>query len=174
MWLGSITMATQLWMGFAYIYNTKKGQHHECCQNFSKLNKRLARKLCPIPKTAPFSKTRSQELGGITYAIALDLNMFYYTIRLDPDASKICTTILLWGKYSYLGLPLGVACFPVIFQAKESELIVTLEFVQRVAWMIILPCCEGSSSGCGIWAWKSMHTNLAFVSWKQITKVISL
>ena len=28
--------------------------------------------------------------------------MGYYTIRLDPDASKICTIILPWGKYSYL------------------------------------------------------------------------
>eukprot|EP00804_Cyclotella_cryptica_P004887 CCRYP_004939-RA/>CCRYP_004939-RA protein AED:0.40 eAED:0.34 QI:0/0/0/1/1/1/2/0/530 len=56
--------------------------------------------------------------------------MGYYTIRLDPDASKICTIIFPWGKYSYLRLPMGVACSPNIFQAKMSELMATLEFVR--------------------------------------------
>ena len=27
--------------------------------------------------------------------------MGYYTIRLDPEASEICTIIFPWGKYSY-------------------------------------------------------------------------
>ena len=56
--------------------------------------------------------------------------MGYYTIRLDPDASKICTIIMPWGKYSYLWLPMGVACSPDIFQAMMSELIATLEFMR--------------------------------------------
>jgi hypothetical protein len=34
--------------------------------------------------------------------------MGYYTIRLDPDASKICTIIFPWGKYSYKRLPMGI------------------------------------------------------------------
>ncbi len=36
-----------------------------------------------------------QEIKIFSYATALDLNMGYYTIRLDPDASKICTIISL-------------------------------------------------------------------------------
>ena len=56
--------------------------------------------------------------------------MGYYTIRLDPDASTICTIILPWGKYSYLRLPIGIACSPSIFQAKMPELMATLEFVR--------------------------------------------
>jgi hypothetical protein len=56
--------------------------------------------------------------------------MGYYTIRLDPDASKICTIIFPWGKYSYLRLPMGIAGSPDIFQAKMSELMVTLKFVK--------------------------------------------
>ena len=32
-----------------------------------------------------------QELEGFTFATSLDLNIGYYTISLDPDASKICT-----------------------------------------------------------------------------------
>jgi hypothetical protein len=34
------------------------------------------------------------------------------------------------GKFSYLQLPLGIACVPDIFHAKISKLMVTLEFMQ--------------------------------------------
>jgi hypothetical protein len=57
--------------------------------NVWEVNKRLIRKPFPIPKIS----TVLQELEGFTFATALDLNMGYYTIRLDPDASKICTII---------------------------------------------------------------------------------
>jgi hypothetical protein len=53
---------------------------------------------------------------------------------LDPDASKICTIIFPWGKYSYLRLQMGIAGSPDIFQAKMSELIVALKFV-KTYWM---------------------------------------
>jgi hypothetical protein len=65
--------------------------------NFWEINKRLVRKPFPIPKIS----TVLQELEGFTFATALDLNMGYYIIRLDPDASKICTIMFPWGKYSY-------------------------------------------------------------------------
>jgi hypothetical protein len=101
------------------------------------------RKPFPIPKIS----TVLQELEGFKYTTALDLNMGYYTIRLDTGASKICTIILLWGKYSYLRLPMGIVCSPDIFQAKMSEHMGTLEFIQtyvddllcitKVAWMTI-------------------------------------
>jgi len=71
-----------------------------------------------------------QELEGFMYATALDLNMGYYTIRLDPDASRICTNIFPWGKYSYKQLPIGIAGSPDIFQAKMSELMMALEYVE--------------------------------------------
>jgi hypothetical protein len=56
--------------------------------------------------------------------------MGYYTIRLDPDASKICTIIYPWGKYSYKRLPMGIAGSPDIFQGKMTELMESLEFVR--------------------------------------------
>ncbi len=80
----------------------------------------------PIPKIS----TVLQEIEGFSYAAALDLNMGYYTIRLDPDASKICTIIFPWGKYSYKRLPMGIAGSPDIFQGKMSELMESLEFVR--------------------------------------------
>ncbi len=103
----------------------KKDNTVRVVSNFREVNKRVVRKPFPIPKISPVL----QELEGFTYATALDLNMGYYTIRLDPDASKICTIILPWGKYSYLWLPMGVACSPNIFQARMSELMATLEFI---------------------------------------------
>ncbi len=56
--------------------------------------------------------------------------MGYYTIRLDPDASKIFTAIFPWGKYFYKRLPIGIAGSPDIFQEKMSELMESLEFVR--------------------------------------------
>ncbi len=58
---------------------------------FWEVNKRLVRKPFPIPKVS----TALQEIEGFSFATALDLNMGYYNIRLDPDASKICTIIFL-------------------------------------------------------------------------------
>jgi hypothetical protein len=71
-----------------------------------------------------------QELEGFTFATALDLNMSYYTIRLDPNASRICTVIFPWGKYSYKRLPMGIAGSPDIFQSKMLELMEDLKYVQ--------------------------------------------
>jgi hypothetical protein len=56
--------------------------------------------------------------------------MGYYTIRLDPDASKICTIIFLWGKYSYKILPMGIAGSPDIFQGKMLALMESLKYVR--------------------------------------------
>jgi hypothetical protein len=107
--------------------------------NFVKVNKRLIRKPFPIPKIS----TVLQELEGFTFATALDLNMGYYTIRLDPNASRICTVIFHWGKYSYKRLPMGIAGSPDIFQSKMSELMEDLEYVQ--AYLDNLLCISRSS-----------------------------
>ena len=95
--------------------------------DFREVNKRLVRKPFPIPKIS----TVLQEVEGFTYATSLDLNMGYYTIRLDPDASRICTIIFPWGKYSYKRLPMGVAGSPDIFQSKMSELMAALSSLGR-------------------------------------------
>jgi hypothetical protein len=85
----------------------------------------LIRKPFPIPKISMVL----QELEGFTFATALDLNMGYFTIRLDPNAFRICTVIFPWGKYSYKRLPMGIAGSPGIFQIKMSELMEDLEYV---------------------------------------------
>ncbi len=117
-------MAARIRMGFAFIYR-KQNQTVRFVSDFREVSKRIVRNPFPLPKISRVL----QELEGFMYATALDLNMGYYTIRLDPDSSKICTIIFPWGKYSYLRLPMGIACSPDIFQAKMSELMVALEFI---------------------------------------------
>jgi hypothetical protein len=69
--------------------------------------------------------------------------MGYYTIRLDPNASRICTAIFPWRKYYYRRLPMGIAGYPGIFQSKMSELMEDLEYVQ--AYLDDLLCISRSS-----------------------------
>ncbi len=90
------------------------------------VNKRIVRRPYPIPKIS----TTLQELEGFTYATALDLNMGYYTIRLDPRAVEMFTIIFPWGKYSYLRLPMGYAGSADIFQAEMMDLMESLEYVR--------------------------------------------
>ncbi len=71
----------------------KKDSTVRTISDFRQLNKRIVRKPYPIPKIS----TILQELEGFTYATALDLNMGYYTIRLDPTATEMCTIILTLG-----------------------------------------------------------------------------
>ena len=86
----------------------------------------MIRKPYPLPKISEVL----QELEGLSYATALDLKMGYYTLRLDPDAQRLCTIITPWGKYKYLRLHVGVKCAPDIFQDRMSDLMAHLQFVK--------------------------------------------
>ena len=94
--------------------------------NFREFNKWIVRRPYPIPKIS----TTLQELGGFTYATALDLNMGYSTIRLDPRAVEMFTIIFPWDKYSYMRLPMGFAGSADIFQAEMMDLMEALEYVR--------------------------------------------
>ena len=102
--------------------------------DFRRLNKRLVRTPFPLPKIS----TVLQELDCITYATSLDLNMGYYTIRLDTDASRICTINFPWGKYSYKRLPMGIAGSPDIFQVEMLELMINLELVHNYLYDLLI------------------------------------
>ena len=71
-----------------------------------------------------------QKLEGFMWANSLDLNMGYYHILLTPNASRLCTVVLPWGKYEYLRLPMGLCKGPNIFQEKMSKLMSGLEFAR--------------------------------------------
>jgi hypothetical protein len=56
---------------------------------------RLVRKPLPIPKNM-----HGMAWVNKSYATALDLQG-YYNIRLNKDASKVCTIIISWGLISH-------------------------------------------------------------------------
>ena len=71
-----------------------------------------------------------QKLEGFTYATALDLSMGYYHIRLNKQAQDLCTTILPWGKYKYLRLPMGIKNATDIFQSTMMEILGDLPYIK--------------------------------------------
>ena len=73
--------------------------------DFCKLNELIKRKPFPMPKILDLKQT----LEGFEYATTLDLNMGYYTIKLDHTAQQYCTIVTPWGKYSYTRLPMGLS-----------------------------------------------------------------
>jgi hypothetical protein len=113
------------WASLTFII-PKKDSIVRTISDFRELNKRIVRKPYPIPKISMIL----QELEGFTYATALDLNIGYYTIRLDPTASEMCTIIFPWGKYSYKRLPIGFEGSADIFQAQIMDLMASLDFVR--------------------------------------------
>jgi len=55
---------------------------------------------------------------------------YYYTIRLDPEASRIYTIILTWGEDSYKRLHMGIAGSPdILFQERNPDLMRQLKSV---------------------------------------------
>ena len=119
-------MATRVRMAAPSFIQPKKNNTDRFLTDFREVNKRLVRKPFLLPQILVVLR----ELEGFTFDTALDLNMGYYTIRLDPNASRICTIIFPRGKYSYKRLPMGIAGSPDIFQAKMAELMMTLEYVK--------------------------------------------
>ena len=113
------------WASPTFIIPKKEGTVR-FISDFREVNKRLVRTPWPLPKISDI--LQSEE--GLQYATALDLNMGYYTIRLDPTAQEICTIILPWGKYCYQRLPMGIAGSPDIFQEKMTDLMSQLEYVR--------------------------------------------
>lgn len=94
--------------------------------DFRKLNAVLKRKPFPLPKISDLL----QKLSGFRYATAIDLSMGYYHIPLDEEAQKLCTTILPWGKYQYLRLPMGIKNSPDIFQAIMMDLLGDVDYAR--------------------------------------------
>jgi len=69
----------------------KKDMTVRTISDFRELNKRIVRRPYPIPKIS----TTLQELEGFTYAMALDLNMGYYTIQ---ERSKCSPSFFHWAN----------------------------------------------------------------------------
>ena len=62
-------------------------------------------------------------MEGFQYAISLDLNMGYYTIRPSPAIQGMTMIVTKFGKFRYNRLPMGMCYSWDIFQAKVDELL---------------------------------------------------
>jgi hypothetical protein len=87
--------------------------------DFKVLNSKLQQVSYPILKIQDILIC----LNGLTYAMLIDLNMVYYSIRLTPKAQKLCTKVFTWGKHSFLKFPMGIAYLTDLFQSKVNQLI---------------------------------------------------
>ena len=113
------------WAAPTFIVPKKDGKVR-FVSDFRELNKRIVRNPFPLPKIQDLML----KLEGFQYATALDLNMGYYHIHLTPNASRLCTIVLPWGKYEYTRLPMGVKCSPDIFQERMADLFQGMEYVR--------------------------------------------
>jgi dihydroorotate dehydrogenase len=74
-----------------------------------------------------------RSMEGFTFALALDLNMGYYHIKLDDDdsdAQNLCTIVFTWVKYKYKRLPMGIKIAPDVFQNVMSKLVQDMEYIK--------------------------------------------
>ncbi len=70
--------------------------------------------------------------GGHTPVVKDPLAKIYYTNRLDPDVSRICTIIFPWGMYPYRRWPMRIAGPRDIFQSKVLERMATLDSCELI------------------------------------------
>ena len=113
------------WAAATFVIPKKTGDVR-VVTDFRKLNLVLKRKPFPLPRIGDLL----QKLEGFTYATALDLSMGYYHIPLDEYSQELCTTILPWGKYRYLRLPMGIKNATDIFQNVMMEIVGDLPYVR--------------------------------------------
>jgi Reverse transcriptase (RNA-dependent DNA polymerase) len=113
------------WAAATFIQPKKTGDVR-VLTDFQRLNQSLKRRPFPLPKISDLL----QKLEHFQYATAIDLSMGYYHIPLDEAAQRLCTTILPWGKYRYMQLPMRVNVAPDIFRSIMMEILGDLELVR--------------------------------------------
>ena len=113
------------WAAATFIKPKKTGDVR-VLTDFRRLNMVLKRKPFPLPKIGDLL----QKLEGFTFASAIDLSMGYYHIPLNKQAQDLCTTILPWGKYKYLRLPMGIKNATDIFQSTMMEILGDLPYIK--------------------------------------------
>ena len=79
--------------------------------DFRHLNNPLTQKPNPMPTINEILL----KLEFFKYASSFDLKMVYYHIRISVNVNNLFMIILLWGKYRYKHLPMGVRNSPDIF-----------------------------------------------------------
>ena len=79
-----------------------------------------------------------QQVEGFQYAIALDLNTGYYTIRLSLASQYMTTIVTEFGKFRYDCFPMGMYTSRDIFQAKVYKIIGYINNVKTYIYDILV------------------------------------
>ena len=87
--------------------------------DYCRLNQQLVINTYPLPR---IGETK-QQLEGLQYETALDLNTRYYTIILSHASQDMTTIVNEFGKLIYNLLPMGMCASGYILQAKVDELL---------------------------------------------------
>ena len=86
-----------------------------------------------------------QQLEGLTFATALDLNMGYYTIPLAESSKQVTTIVTEFGKFRYTCVLMGMVISGHVFISKMYNLIGNIEGVKTYIDDIL---CIGKGSFC--------------------------
>jgi hypothetical protein len=92
--------------------------------DFRQVNTMLRRKPYPMPKIDELF----QSIDGFDWCSSLDLTKGFYNIVLDEESQKIFTTVLPWGKYAWVRMPMGYIGAPDAFQHKMDQFLGDLPF----------------------------------------------
>ena len=103
----------------------KKNDTIRFVTDFRVLNSLLRRK----PYHLPLIHKVLHNLGLFRFATFIDLNMGYYSMKLDAESRKKCVTCLPWGLYAYNMLPMGLKIASDVFQEATGELFHDMEQV---------------------------------------------
>ena len=87
-----------------------------------------------------------QKLEPFKSATALDPSLGFYSIPLDEENQKVCSTILPWGNYSYLGMSTVVACNPSMFLSIMTEILRRLDALVYIDVILVIQCKIESTS----------------------------
>jgi len=112
----------------------KKTHDIRIVTDFRQLNKWVEVDPFPLPRI----NESLQKLEKFKSATALDLSLGFYTIPLDEQSKKLCSTILPWGKYAYERMPMGVSCAPGLFQAVMCEVLQGLDVLIYIDDVLII------------------------------------
>ena len=93
--------------------------------DFRVLNSMIKRSPRPMPST----RTLLHMVGGMTYVTALDQIMSYYAMNVSKKMWKYLTIILLFGKYQYMKMPMGLKMSANVFQREISKLFQDCNYV---------------------------------------------
>ena len=79
------------------------------------------------------------KLENFHYDTSLDFNTGYFHIKISHNISNLCTIIIIWGKYFYKKLSMGISNPPEMFQQRIIYLFNLFKFIRTyIDYILVL------------------------------------